>query len=346
VTRGLDALVRWFQQRHGADVGIRPEGRYRAVRLYEPGDTSERYRIRFEREHEAGPLLVLLKRYGPERGAADVANEIRALRLAHATLGTAGACRAPAPYACNPDERALFMEYCPSRPLSKALFASLRWSRVRPAAPARARLLELAAAAGDLLLRLQSARVEELQGAAAPTSAEVLRGYHARLGGLLREWKARGLPGDLARRVADYVASRLDSPAEGAGGTVFQHSDFGPWNLLDRHGVVYVTDFHTSRPGQPEYDAAFFATALDSLRAYRVVDPALVGEMRSVFLRHASASGAAVEDRPRFQAFRAMHMVYLTLVRFDGRAPLKEWLYLPRARRQFVADWFDSLRRN
>jgi aminoglycoside phosphotransferase (APT) family kinase protein len=343
VTRELDELVRWFLQRHGAELGIPPDGRYRAVRLEGPGDTSERHCIRFERGTASLPLLVLLKRYARERGKVDVANELRALRIAHATLGSAGACRAPAPYACNPDEGALFMEYCPSRPLNQAIFASLRWSRVASTPRSRARLVELAATAGDLLLRLQAARVEDLPDGPVPTSAQVLRGYQALLDGWLREWRSRGLPSDLARRVAEYVGPRLEAPAEGSARLVFQHSDFGPWNLLYRPGALYATDFHTSRPGYPEYDAAFFATALDSLRRYRIVDPALVVEMRSAFLPRASGSGTLVADRPRFQAFRAMHMVYLAVMLIDGRVPLHERIYRPRPPREFIADWFDSL---
>jgi hypothetical protein len=341
VTRELDELVRWFEAEHGAAIGIRPDAPYRAVRLDKPGDTSQRHRIRFARESGAAPL-VLLKRYGPG-GPADVTNELGALRLAHATLGSAGDCRVPAPYACRAEERALFMEYCPSVPLSRALFGALRWSRAASTSKGRARLLERAGAAGDLLLRLQRAGIENLGRPAARTPAEILRGYHARLRGLLGEWDARGLPADLSRRVGQYVTERLDASARGAGAIVFQHSDFGPWNLLLRPPVLYATDFHTSRPGHAEYDVAFFATALDSLLYYRTVDPTLVAEMRSAFLRRASALGTAVADRPGFQAFRAMHGVYMALTLLGRSAPLHERLYRPRPRRAFVVGWVESL---
>ena len=343
MTRELDALVRWFQQRHGGAIGIRPDSPFRAVRLDKPGDTSQRHCIRFARESGAGSRLVLLKRYGPEHGTADVASELCALRLAHTTLGTEGASRAPAPYACHPEERALFMEYCPGLPLSQALFGALRWSRVASTSSGRARLLELAGAAGDLLRRLRGARVEELGSPAARTSAEILRGYDARLRGLLDQWEVLGLPAGLARRVGEYVAQRLDASAEDKGAIVFQHSDFGPWNLLLGPRALYATDFQTSRPGLAEYDAAFFATALDSLLCYRTVDPALVGAMRSEFLRRASALGTALTDRPRFQAFRAMHGVYLAVTLLERRVLLHERLYWPRPRVPFVVDWLESL---
>jgi phosphotransferase family enzyme len=342
VTRELDALVRWFQQRHGDAIGIRPDSSYRAVRLDKPGDTSQRHCIRFAHEPGAVPRLVLLKRYGPEHGRADVASELCALRLAHTTLGTEGASRAPAPYACHPEERALFMEYCPGVPLSRALFGALRWSRVASTSSGRARLPELAGAAGELLRRLQGASVADLGSPATRTSAEILRGYDARLRGLLDQWEVLGLPAALARRVGEYVSGRLDVSAEDDA-IVFQHSDFGPWNLLFAPGVLYATDFHTSRPGRAEYDAAFFATALDSLLRYRTVDPALVGEMRSAFLRRASALGTELTQRPRFQAFRAMHGVYLALTLLERRVPPHERLYWPRPRRPFAVDWLESL---
>ena len=338
----LDRLVRWFEQHHGHALGIRPGAGYRIDRLDGRGRTSERFRIRFARSAPAPAALVLLKRYGPERSHIDVANELRGLQVAHATLGTTGPQRAPAPYACSVDDRALFMEYVPSVPLSKAIFSRLRWSRLAPGASVRGGLHELAAAAGTLLTRLQAARVADPGGLGQPTAAQVADRYRALLSQRLAQWSESGLPAGLGRRVREYVSDRLSAPADGGGELVFQHSDFGPWNLLRRPGVLYVTDFHNATLGAREYDGAWFATALDCLGRYGIVAPAILAELRSTFLRHACLPGPPVGAQARFRAFAAMHMIYFGCIVLATREPLHELVYRPLDKRRFVEGWFEG----
>ncbi len=123
---------------------------------------------------------------------------------------------------------------------------------------------------------------------------------------------------------------------------MFQHSDFGPWNLLHRPGVLYVTDFHNATLGAREYDVAWFATALDCLGRYGIVAPAIQAELRSTFLRHASLPGAPVRAQARFRAFAAMHMIYFGCSLLATREPLRELAYLPLDKRRFVEGWFQG----
>ena len=284
---------------------------------------------------------MLLKRYGPERSHIDVATELRGLRIAHATLGATGPQRVPTPYACSVDDRAVFMEYCPSVPLNKLIFSRLRWSRLAPAS-VRAGLLELVAGAGILLTRLQAARVTGPEGLALPTAEQVAHRYRAQLSERLAQWSERGLPAGLGRRVHEYVSDRLGAPADAGEELVFQHSDFGPWNLLHRPGVLYVTDFHNATLGAREYDVAWFATALDCLGRYRIVAPAIQAELRATFLRHASLPGAPLRAQARLRAFAAMHMIYFGCVLLATREPLRELAYLPLDKRRFVEGWFQG----
>jgi aminoglycoside phosphotransferase (APT) family kinase protein len=337
----LDRLVRWFEQRHGHAVGIRPDAGYRIDRLGGRRGTSERFRIRFARSAPAPDAVVLLKRYAPERSNIDVANELRGMRIAHATLGATGPERVPTPYACSVDDRVLFMEYCPSVPLNKVIFSRLRWSRLAPGASVRAGLLELAAAAGTLLTRLQAAPVAD-GGLGLPTAEQVANRYRAQLSERLAGWSEHGLHAGLGRRVREYVSDRLGAPADAGGELVFQHSDFGSWNLLHRPGVLYVTDFHNATLGEREYDVAWFATALDCLGRYGIVAPAILAELRSTFLRHASLPGAPVRAQARFRAFAAMHMIYFGCILLATRQPLRELAYLPLDKRRFVEGWFQG----
>jgi hypothetical protein len=336
----LDRLVRWFEQHHGHALGIRPDAAYRIDRLDGRGRTSERFRIRIARTKPAPEALVLLKRYGPERSNIDVANELRGLRIAHATLGTTAPERAPTPYACSVDDRALFMEYVPSVPLNKEIFSRLRWSRLAPGASAGVHAL--AAAAGTLLIRLQAARVADPGGLARPTAQQVADRYRAQLSERLAQWSESGLPAGLGRRVREYVSDRLGDSADGGGEFVFQHSDFGPWNLLHRPGVLYVTDFHNATLGAREYDVAWFATGLDCLGRYGIVAPAILAELRSTFLRHACLPGAPVGAEARFRAFAAMHMIYFGRDLLATRQPLHELAYRPLDKRLFVEGWFQG----
>jgi aminoglycoside phosphotransferase (APT) family kinase protein len=158
----------------------------------------------------------------------------------------------------------------------------------------------------------------------------------------LAGWSGHGLPAGLGRRVREYVSDRLGAPADAGGELVFQHSDFGSWNLLHRPGVLYVTDFHNATLGERGYDVAWFATALDCVARYGIVAPAILAELRSTFLRHASLPGAPVRAQARFRAFAAMHMIYFGCSLLATREPLHELAYLPLDKRRFVEGWFQG----
>jgi aminoglycoside phosphotransferase (APT) family kinase protein len=309
------------------------------VRIDRTGDTSQRYRVRFERPARRE---LLLKRYPPERGAVDVEHELEGMRIARRALGGEGACRVPLAYACSAEHRALFSEFCPSVPLNKLMFGWLRISRLPATSGARARLIESAAAAGELLRLLHGAAVGESAGSALPTHEQVAERYDRRLQRLLERWNASGLSRSLGQRVGDYAAARLGTARSGYAPLVFQHSDFGSWNLLFRPGVLYVTDFHTWTLGHHEYDLLWFATALECLARYRVVDPGLLGEARSAFLRRAGRRAETEADQARFQGLRALHMVHFGRELREAREPLHELVYLPRARRRFVEGWLED----
>ncbi len=178
-------------------------------------------------------------------------------------------------------------------------------------------------------------------GLARPTAEQVAHRYRAQLSERLAQWSESGLPAGLGRRVHEYVSDRLGDPADGGDEFVFQHSDFGPWNLLHRPGVLYVTDFHNATLGAREYDVAWFATALDCLGRYGIVAPAIQAELRSTFLRHACLPGrAGCAPEARFRAFAAMHMIYFGCDLLATREPLRELAYRPLDKRRFVEGWF------
>lgn len=335
-------IRRMLQESAGRDSsGLEGPRPFHCRRVDRPGDTSRRWVVTFPAFQGASARRLLVKQYrGDPSFRHDVANEFRGLSVANKAFGGDPCVAAPRPYAYDPDENAIVMEYCAADTLSRRLFHGLRWSAWIHTASQRRDVREYAAKAGLLLRRLQAIPPGEDVGA-RPEDAlrRALVRYEEHFERSVAHCERQQVPAEQLARIRAYVSDTLRVPPEPT--LVVQHSDFGPWNLLLGEGRVYAVDFHDFGHGVPAYDASYFHTALELWTRYRTVDRAAVDEAQGAFAA-ALAGGptTSAPPWPLFDVLSVIHKTYLGSVILSQRPRARELAYVPLARRDFVRDWF------
>lgn len=339
----------------GNVAGVGRSRAFEARRVDSPGDTSRRWIVHFPSSGGESAQYLFVKQYSPaSRFRQDVGNEFNGLRLAYDAFGSRGLFRVPRPYACDVDQQAIVMEYCPAVTLSRVLFHCVRWSALQYSAARREQCLLYAGRVGQLLRRFQSIS----RWAGEFSREDGLRRALSRY----REHFLRSMSGckvlgeaDLARMHA-YVCDRLQMPCD-APELVVQHADFGPWNVLLGEGCLYLVDFHNVDGGFAVYDVAYFHTALDLWGRFRSVDPEAIRAAQSAFLEgclresdtsHGGCSaanpgtGVGTIMTPLFQALSMIHMTYFASIVLARPFRARELMYLPGSRVRFLRQWFRS----
>lgn len=346
----LRALIAREHQSHWERFGFSPEWTFEITPMdHLEGENAGKYLVTFFSESGAPQKTVFLKQYHhPEIGAATIENEFQGIRIAHEALAKSARFRVPRPYGRLPEEKILFMEYCPSVSLKKAIFRPIRFSRFFLPDADRGLLVRWAAEAGRLLSAFQQIPVECHPVAGKETPEGIALRYEKQFHRHLRLCRKASVPEALIGRI-ERAGLRCLQKRRPLPSPILQHSDFGPWNLMVAEPYLYLTDFQNFTAGFPGYDAAFFYCALELLLRYRTIDRARVVELQSIFLRAffgGTAAGAgptpieAAEALPYFDLFRLMHMVYFAQsVYCAPPAPAYETLYAVPLR-GFVVDWF------
>ncbi|MBI3802525.1 MAG: aminoglycoside phosphotransferase family protein [Nitrospirae bacterium] len=351
----LRALVLQEHQRHWGVFGFRPEWSFELKPMaHLEGENAGKYLVSFFSKEGAPQKTVFLKRYHhPQIDAATIENEFQGIRIAHEAFAPTPRFRVPQPYGRLPEEKILFMEYCPSVSLKKVLFRPIRLSRFFLLHRDRKRLVESVAEAGRLLAAFQGIPPERHPSGGKETGEEIVLRYERQCLRHLQLCRKAGVPESLVIQMERSLFRRLE---QGGGlQTVLQHSDFAPWNVMVGARSFYLTDFQNCTTGLAGYDAAFFHCALELLLRYRTADHALIAELQSIFLSEFLRSGSAgkggqaapaaeameVKERlPCFDLFRLMHMTYFTQSVFCAPpGPSYETFYAVPLRK-FMVDWF------
>ncbi len=347
----LQSLVHREHQIRWERFGFSPEWSFKLAPLEAEGENAAKYLATFFSKEGKLRRTVFLKQYHhPQIDRAAVENEFCGIQITQRAFQPTERFRVPQPYSCLPDEKILFMEYCPSVSLKKGLFRPLRFSRFYISDRDRKGLLGHMAESGRLLSHFQRIPVDRHPAAEKATAEGIILRYEKQLLRHLRICQKAGFPEGLVRRIQRAVFDRLESQSPFPSMTL-QHSDFAPWNLMigDRH--LYLADFQNFTTGFSSYDAAFFHCALDLLFRYRTIDRALLSQMQSVFLEaYLNGRGEAGSDRgrgtalaqalPLFEVFRLMHMTYFAQSIFcSPPGSFYQSLYAAPFRR-FLVDWF------
>lgn len=345
----LRSLVRCEQQTRWTRFGFSPEWSFKLAPIAVEGENASKYLVTFFSKEEKPQRTVFLKQYHhPQIDGAAVGNEFRGIQIAERAFHSTERFRVPQPYSCRPDEKILFMEYCPSVSLKQALFRPLRLSRFFISSRHRERLLEQMAESGRLLSHFQRIPIKDRPKGAAETAEGIVLRYEKQLLRHLRICRRAGFPEALIQRIQRAVFGRLENQSSFPP-IVLQHSDFAPWNLMVGERYLYLTDFQNFTTGFSAYDAAFFYSALDLLFRYRTVGRALLSRMQRVFLESCSKEGEAgsvhggmerEQALPLFEVFRLMHMTYFAQSIFcSPPGPFYQSVYADSFRR-FLIDWF------
>jgi hypothetical protein len=234
-----------------------------------------------------------------------------------------------------PDHQLIILEWVEGVPVSTRLFRHLfRW----PSHDA-SRTVRLAEKAAEALLVLRSVAFEPADHVAGALR-RYRRDYERRLVALERV----SLPDRLVERIRVEVQPILETL--NTADLSFQHSDFGPWNLLaDRSGCLWVIDLHNATVGHRSYDEAFFQTALDLLTRYRTLSGRTILEARRRFSQRLSATGKAPrpsdrEDVDTLTRFSIFHMAYFG-AGLGVQAGRRDLVWFPRPLEPFLRTWFE-----
>jgi hypothetical protein len=321
----------WAQ--FGIDSAWSPSIRW----LRTDGENADKYLVIFSDESGQPQKQLLIKHYVADWvEPTTIESEYQGLHIVSAAFQRTGRFRAPIPYSRRPEQKLLFMEYCPSIQLNRWFLKSLRLSRLWLSPTVRATLLSAAADVGTMLAEFQRIpRTEKV------LTEALLSEYRAAFLRYLESCRQAELPERLLCRIRAYVLERLCfGPASPP--VVNQHCDFGPWNILicDQH--LYMTDFGNFRAGLLSFDAAFFYTAFDLFGRNRTVDRPLLRTLQDSFLS-AFRDRSAVTDShlELFRPFRIMHMCYFAGLLLNRSRRLTDPLHAVPPR-QFVTHWFDE----
>jgi hypothetical protein len=225
----------------------------------------------------------------------------------------------------------------------------LRWLLTAPIA-GRAGLLA-ARAAGSMLAALQHVPIDRIPH--GPSFQPADSRYRLALAQRLERAARAGVPATLlaaAERIIDVgkLVQRVR--------LVTQHSDFAPWNIIiERQYCATLVDLHNLTVGVPEYDLAYFVTALDLYRRFGAVRDSRVAALKSAFLEaYHDNKGSGLrdtaliheQDAPRFTPFDilcVMHAFYFApqLMAAPSARPL--WVLRPVDNRRFVFRWLEGL---
>jgi aminoglycoside phosphotransferase (APT) family kinase protein len=104
-----------------------------------------------------------------------------------------------------------------------------------------------------------------------------------------------------------FDAARAE--ASGRGGTrlptVWQHADFGPWNVIPGAGGLKVLDWENARPGPALADLIYFTTHwLHTVRGHRE-GPAATRDIRELFLDRWTAASDVLAARSAIDSYLA-----------------------------------------
>lgn len=347
----LRALVRREQQTRWEGFGFSPEWSFNLAPIAAEGENAAKYLATFFSQAGEPQRTVFLKQYHhPQIDGAMVENEFCGIQVAERAFQSTDRFRVPRPYSFRRDEKVLFMEYCPSVSLKKALFEPLRFSRFFISRSDRKRSLERMAESGRLLSRFQRIPIDHHPKGRAETVEGIILRYEKQLLRHLRICQKAGFPEELIQRIQCAVFERLESRSSFPP-IVLQHSDFAPWNLMIGERHLYLADFQNFTTGFAAFDAAFFHCALELLFRYRTVDRTLLSQMQSLFLkaylRGLGAAGSAQEDEgeieqalPLFEVFRLMHMTYFAQSVFCSPPGAFYQLFYAVPFRRFLVQWF------
>jgi hypothetical protein len=306
-------------------------------RLQTDGENATKFLVSFRDNRGRSQKQVLIKHYVADWvEPVAVETEFQGLHIVSAAFQRTRRFRAPIPYGRRPEQKLLFMEYCPSIQLNRWFLKSLRFSRLWLPQTARTTLLSTAANVGTMLAEFQRIpRTEKI------STDALLSDYRAFFLGHLESCRQAGLSEALLRRIRAYVLERLCfGPTYPP--IVNQHCDFGHWNILVGDQHLYMTDFGNFRAGIPAFDAAFFYTAFDLFGRNRTIDRTLLTTLQSTFLS-AFRDSSAIKDAPLelFRPFCVMHMCYFAALLLNRSRRLADALHAVPPR-QFVTQWFDE----
>jgi hypothetical protein len=307
------------------------------------GRTSERYRLRWKAR---GNAIAFAKRYSSRSGAS-VAREFDALVRLRSALSESSALAAPRPLLALPAHSLIVLEWIDGRPLSRCLFRDML-ARTFARAARASRLVERAA---EVLLALRAIPVD------CRMPGDVVQRYQIDCDRRLAALERLRLGDAIVERIRAALRPALEG-IESAD-LAFQHSDFGPWNLLvDRAGRVWVIDLHNATVGHRAYDEAFFLTALDIMKRYRVLAARRVTHTERAFRGRLGASDtsprrltmtgtkpargvAGVEEvDPTVARFGLAHMAYFA-AGINASKNRRERIWMPRPLVPFMRDWFE-----
>jgi aminoglycoside phosphotransferase (APT) family kinase protein len=324
-----------FRDRLGASIAT-----LRVERLDRGDQTSERYRIRWRDGHDRAAFA---KRYLAS-SPADVAREYDALERVGSALAGHDGIVAPRPMFVVPAASLIVVEWIDGEPLSKVLFRSLL--RVAPGGSGKAvKLVERAADALSALRAISVERAADVPGAVGAilvdrsATDEVATRYRRDLERRLAGLGGAGLD-DLAERIRAAVSPAIDGIAPE--NLVFQHSDFGPWNLIaDSAGRLCVFDLPNATVGHRAYDVAYFLAALDLLRRYRALSPRRIDRASDAFRSRIAAQRTESEpDDDAIARFALMQATYFAAMS-TLRESRRDRIWLPRPLTAFAREWLE-----